>query len=67
MSIQFRIDVRCDRCSEVYTHQGDSKNDMPPEHRILPDDWGRVSDSQYRQIDLCVKCHVAFSKFMNGQ
>ena len=66
MSIKFRIDIRCDRCGELYSYIGESKSDMPSEHRILPDDWGRVSDNNYQQVDLCVQCLIAFNRFLDA-
>lgn len=66
MSIQFRIEVRCDRCSEVHLYESDDKNDLPLEHNLLPAGWERGSDNRYNNIDLCSTCAEAWHRFMEG-
>jgi hypothetical protein len=64
VSIVFRIEVRCDRCSEVHLYESDRKEDLPLQHNLLPADWERGSDNWYNNIDLCEKCAKALHTFM---
>ena len=67
MSITFRIEVKCDRCSEVHVYESDRQEDMPLQHRLLPDGWERGSTNDYKNIDLCKPCAKALHTFMENK